>query len=90
MSEQIMVVDYAATTVGHVGSTGVPGLSAKPDIDINVLSPWTRGIQDDVTGSPHHLYVFCWEARCRGENIGRVEKIARGEVSFGSELICRW
>lgn len=41
----LTVLTNLITTIEHVGSTSVPGLAAKPIVDMDVVVPW------------HHLYL---------------------------------
>ncbi|MEV6174230.1 GrpB family protein [Streptomyces sp. NPDC051954] len=45
-------------SIEHIGSTSVPGLAAKPIIDILVVVPDVEGVAADVSALERHRYRF--------------------------------
>ncbi|MBA2948091.1 GrpB family protein [Streptomyces sp. PSKA28] len=47
-----------AVSIEHIGSTSVPGLAAKPIIDIIAVVPDVKEVAADVSALERHGYVF--------------------------------
>ena len=92
-----MLVDVVVTAIEHVGSTSVPGLAAKPIIDIDVVVP-REGILKAIMAFESHGHI------CRGD-LGITDRyaffisnppfatntyvIANGSVALRNHLLLR-